>query len=1151
MGNGIRSTKAGFWAVVLTQFFTTFNDNLFRLTIIILAFNNFRQGQASAAATASTMLFLVPYALFSLAAGVVADCLSKRSVILFWKIVEIPIVLLGMVGLSYIGDGLLWPKLLLAVVLIGLGMEIAFLWPARYAILPELLEETDLAAGNGEMDLGTSLGLLLGAIAAVPVSQAIQTPGQQVWALALMPGAALLGALAAFFIPRLPPANRHESVLTGLNPTLLLRNLHIIRDGDRLLRTVLGLTFFWSIGMLFFLNVPNFGVSYLGMSEEASDSNALLVAMLLGAGLGAWLAGKLSFGAVEPALAIYGAAGWAVCCLGLTLVGSNGPAMILFFLSGIFGGIVLIPLNTYLEDSSPREDRASVIATSNVITAMGMLVAGALNYLLVTQLEAGPKVVFLIAGLLLLVAMMYLFLGMQDFGIRATTRLMTRLCFRMQIVGLENIPEKGPALLCSNHISFADGNILVAAVPRFLRFVIWRGHYQNAFFRWLGDSTHAIPVAADGPPKELLKSLKKASELLEKGELVAVFPEGTISRTGNLRPFQRGFELILKKTPDVPIIPVYIEGMWHSIFSFSRGKFFKKKIVRPFAPVTIKFGKPLPASTTAAELWQHIRCTWAECINDRKVYEKPLPHQFIRSAKKFSRRRCVADATTKPMTYGQTLMRTAILARLLKRRLTGEEYVGLFIPPSAGAAMANVATAFLNKIPVNLNYTTGPSVLNNCIQQAGIKQVVTSKRFLSKIDLRPDADLILLEDLRKDLRTSDKLFGLAARFAPAWFVERFMFGLRQQMDDLATVIFSSGSTGDPKGVMLTHHNVLSNVQAVIQLVDVDEREVVLGVLPLFHSFGFTVVLWLPFCGGCATVFHYSPLEAEVVGKLAKEHGATIFLSTATFLRGHIRKSAPEDFQSVRLIVCGAEKLPMKVADQFEKKFNVRPLEGYGCTELSPVVSANRPDVHYNNHGKPGCQVAQKQGTIGLPIPGVAVKVVNPDTFEELPIGGEGLLFVKGPNVMKGYLNKPEMTAEAIRDGWYNTGDIAKLDEEGFITITDRLSRFSKIGGEMVPHGRVEEEMHAILETHEHYCVVVGVPDPRKGEKLLVLHTPLPIEVDELWQKLKERGLPPLWLPSKSAFFEIEELPVLGTGKLDLKRVKTMALQRAQEIGAAE
>jgi acyl-[acyl-carrier-protein]-phospholipid O-acyltransferase/long-chain-fatty-acid--[acyl-carrier-protein] ligase len=513
---------------------------------------------------------------------------------------------------------------------------------------------------------------------------------------------------------------------------------------------------------------------------------------------------------------------------------------------------------------------------------------------------------------------------------------------------------------------------------------------------------------------------------------------------------------------------------------------------------------------------------------------------FVRRAKRFSRRACISDGTTPMMTFGQTLMRTIILSRLLRRKLADTRFVGIFLPPSVGAVLANLSVSGLGRIPVNLNYTVGLEVLDNCITQCGIRQVITSRQFTEKIKLEPHAELVFLEDLRSQVGTSDKFSGLVGRFLPAGLVTRLFFDVRQiAMDELATVIFSSGSTGIPKGVMLTHHNIISNIESVVQTVDCTERDRVMGVLPLFHSFGYTVSMWLPLRIGASAVYHYSPLEAEVIGKMVREQQATIFLSTATFLRNYIRKCGADDFRSVRIIMCGAEKLPMQVADQFERKFGIRPLEGYGCTELSPAVSANRPDVERRG----GRQVGHKPGTIGHPMPGIAVRIAHPETLEPLPIGQEGLLLVKGPNVMKGYLNRPDLTAEAIRDGWYCTGDIARLDEDGFLTITDRISRFSKIGGEMVPHAKIENEIHRILDTHEQLCVVVGVPDERKGERLVVIHVPLPISVDELWHKLSQSGLPPLWIPSRSAFFEVSNLLVLGSGKLDLKGIKAIAHQK--------
>jgi acyl-[acyl-carrier-protein]-phospholipid O-acyltransferase/long-chain-fatty-acid--[acyl-carrier-protein] ligase len=274
----------------------------------------------------------------------------------------------------------------------------------------------------------------------------------------------------------------------------------------------------------------------------------------------------------------------------------------------------------------------------------------------------------------------------------------------------------------------------------------------------------------------------------------------------------------------------------------------------------------------------------------------------------------------------------------------------------------------------------------------------------------------------------------------------------------------------------------------------------------------------------------------------REFGATILLATPTFLRIYIRSVLPGDFGSLENVVVGAEKLRDDLAESFREKFGIRPVEGYGCTECAPVVSVNGPDFRARGI----VQIGTKPGTIGQPLPGIAVRIVDPDTGEPLPVDHDGLLLVKGANVMKGYLGQPEKTAEVLQDGWYNTGDIARLDEDGFLTITDRLSRFSKIGGEMVPHLRVEEAIGRALGPHaekgELLIAVTGVPDEKKGERLVVLHRRLPVSVEELLNRLKEAGLPNLWIPARNAFHEVEEIPVLGTGKVDLKGLKGMAIE---------
>jgi acyl-[acyl-carrier-protein]-phospholipid O-acyltransferase/long-chain-fatty-acid--[acyl-carrier-protein] ligase len=375
---------------------------------------------------------------------------------------------------------------------------------------------------------------------------------------------------------------------------------------------------------------------------------------------------------------------------------------------------------------------------------------------------------------------------------------------------------------------------------------------------------------------------------------------------------------------------------------------------------------------------------------------------------------------------------------------------------------------------------------------------------------------------------------------PGWFLEYVVLRLgRHSLDDLATVIFSSGSTGEPKGIMLSHGNIAANIASMIQAVSISPSDRLMGVLPFFHSFGYTVTLWAPLQVGASVVYHADPRQAKEIGELCRRHGCTIYVSTATFLRFCLRKCEPEDFRSLRVLICGAEKLPGSLAQEFGRKFGVLPLEGYGCTELSPVAATNLPDMEVGGVR----QITNKPGTVGQPLPGIVARVVHSETRQPLPIGEEGLLLIHGGNVMRGYLGRPELTREVVRDGWYVTGDMARLDADGFLTLTGRLSRFAKCGGEMVPLEKIEEVLHDILGTSERVCAVTCVPDESRGERLVVLYLLQDgLQVRPWCQQLSTRGLPNLWIPSERDFFAVAELPVLGSGKLNLQGVKEMAVE---------
>ena len=374
---------------------------------------------------------------------------------------------------------------------------------------------------------------------------------------------------------------------------------------------------------------------------------------------------------------------------------------------------------------------------------------------------------------------------------------------------------------------------------------------------------------------------------------------------------------------------------------------------------------------------------------------------------------------------------------------------------------------------------------------------------------------------------------------PMGMLERHLGLTRLRPDDLLTVIFTSGSTGTPKGVMLSHQNVASNVLAFCQVLHLNEQDVLLGILPFFHSFGFTTTLWTALMLDPSAVYHHAPLEAQQVGKLSRRHGATVLVTTPTFLRSYLRRCDADDFASMEMVITGAEKLPKELADAFEGRFGVRPYEGYGATELSPVVSTNVPPQRIAD----GFHPCFKEGTVGRPLPGISAKVVDLQSGGDLGPDQSGMLMVKGPSVMQGYLDEPQLTAQVIRDGWYKTGDVAMIDGEGFLRITGRESRFSKIGGEMVPHLRIEEALTRMLSVNEDRIklVVTAVPDARRGERLIVLHTGLGQPPEAICRHLASVGLPPLWIPSQDSFYHVEAIPVLGTGKLDLKQVKELAL----------
>ena len=516
-----------------------------------------------------------------------------------------------------------------------------------------------------------------------------------------------------------------------------------------------------------------------------------------------------------------------------------------------------------------------------------------------------------------------------------------------------------------------------------------------------------------------------------------------------------------------------------------------------------------------------------------------LPRRFLRNCRRTGGAPKIADSTGAELSGRALLLRTLTVRRLLARRLRADErFVGVLLPPTVGGVLVNAALPLMRRVTVNLNYTMPPDLLNACIARSGVRHVITSRRVIEKFKLRLDAEIIYLEDLRDEVTIADKVVAFVQSLAPVAWLDK-SFGLAQvDGDDLLAVMFTSGSTNRPKGVMLSYDNVASQIDGIQQVLQMSADDVALGVMPLFHAYGYTATMWTVLTLPPRGVYHFDPRDGEQIGKLCGRHGVTVLMATPTFLRIYMRRVRPEDFRTLDVVFASSERLTKELSDAFEKRFGLRPLDAYGCTELSPIVSLNVPPGR--SPDAPGGWT--REGTVGRPLPGVRTRVVHPETGAAVRLGGEGLLLVAGPNVMKGYLDDAALTAEVIRDGWYVTGDVATLDEEGFIRITGRESRFSKIGGEMVSHTHVEELLHRLIGGDEDQlrAAVTAVSDPFKGERLVVLHTPLDKAPERLCRELSAAGVPNLWIPSPDSFREVPHIPLLGSGKLDLRGLREMA-----------
>jgi acyl-[acyl-carrier-protein]-phospholipid O-acyltransferase/long-chain-fatty-acid--[acyl-carrier-protein] ligase len=561
----------------------------------------------------------------------------------------------------------------------------------------------------------------------------------------------------------------------------------------------------------------------------------------------------------------------------------------------------------------------------------------------------------------------------------------------------------------------------------------------------------------------------------------------------------------------------------------------------------LSFAKLIPAKDISVALWREgLLAAEETAFSAREFLNGSLPVALLAGLKKHGSSTKLFDGTDDSATSFDKLLGAAIAFSAEIRKQTKKKRVGILLPPGKGGMVANLAVLFAGKIPVNINFTSSHSAVQSSIRQADIDKFITADPFVRKIPAfpwPPNRDLIFIERTLPAIKKKIIRWVILCKILPTSVIAKILGIGVEKGDAEAILLFTSGSSGEPKGVPLSHRNVLANICQFGSRLQLEYDAKILGCLPLFHSFGCTVTLWYPCIEGVNLVTYPSPLETKRLAELIEMHSVNMLLSTPTFLRGYMRRVKPEQLKSIDYVVTGAEKLPKTLAEAFHDKFGILPLEGYGLTETSPATNLNLPERKATDEAP--VIPSNQTGSVGKFLPGIAVKITNPATEKPAPIDTQGTIWLRGANIFPGYLNNNKKTKEVIIDGWFNTGDIGRLDDEGFLYIEGRLSRFSKIGGEMVPHETVEAIISKVLgldaET-ERKIAVVGVPDEKKGEAIALLTTicgdTREQECIDLRYKLMDEGLPSLWCPK--IFIPTDEIPMLASGKLDIKGCQKLA-----------
>ncbi|PWJ62534.1 MULTISPECIES: MFS transporter [unclassified Fibrobacter] len=1084
------------------------------------------------------IFFIAPYVVMVFFAGFFTNKFSKNKV-LAWSSLLMTAFIIAQSVLVTCGC----PRVAFWLS-IGLSCGFAIHSAAKYGILKEMFGVRNLSYANAFLQIFSLIGLICASwfvivgVNLIDVSQlknyeaVHRLTSHSVVIPWIVTGISVLGTIASFLVPKVKYENKN------VNLSKVKKHLSLGWRVPTLRASIIALSMFWALAQVFVLMFQDVSGSHT--INMISTSMPFAVAGLM---VGAIFAASRSKDFIETGFIPMGMIGVSLCMFFVPFLINPLALIVLYSLTGFFGGIFLVPVNALLQYNTRPNNSGSVLAFANLIQAVVLIVFLFLFSFMVHYTDIRPQRYFLGIAIISAVVFFWTISNLPQALLRSMLKLVFNR-YRIRVHGVQNIPNEGPVLLVGNHHSFIDWAMIQMASPRALCIASNKDHFERWYLRAILKRLGMIRIDNRHPAV----AMEKIHEALLAGNAVVIFPTGEVSKSPHVEPFNIDYSKAVEGT-DASIIPFYIQGLWGTNFSYSGSDMFGASSDRA---VTVAFGEPIPATTPPNEVRAIVRKVSIDAWKYAVDFTRPIAESWIRTCKRYVKNGPAIYSPDGGHLSGYKLMGAVMAFRCLLKKKLGkkEQNVGIMLPPSPAGVIVNLALWVMGKTNVNLNYTSSVDNVKFCCERADVKTIITSRQFVEKLKGRGNdfsqvasdkVRLFYAEDLMKEIPKAKIAFFLVlCVMMPSWVI-RMVFCKRTSMDDNGVIVFSSGSEGTPKGVELTQRNLMGNIQQLACILNVSRGDVMLSELPLFHSFGLTVTTLLNLTEGCPIVAVADPTDVKTMARVCCEFHVTLMVATPTFLRAFTvsRYVHPLVFKSVRLIIAGAEAMRPELSTAFRLKFGIEVLEGYGCTETAPVASTNTENTLMNDYTT--LQVNNKPGTVGPALPGTQFLIVDPDTNEPLPTGEAGMILIGGCQVMKGYLKDPDRTNSVIvmKDGirYYRTGDKGYLDQDGFLTIVDRYSRFAKLGGEMVSLGAVEKKIQdtKVLEGLDY--LVTTVPDAAKGEKIVLLYQG-EMESKQLLSELRANDFPPIMLPS--AAFPVEKVPKLGTGKADFTAAKKLA-----------